>query len=63
MLLPDQVRKAGFWLGERKRDPNRPPAQRAPFNPAIMEALEASYRQQMRDQDLLDFDGSDHALR
>ena len=56
MLLPDQVRKAGFWLGERKRDPNRPPAQRAPFNPAIMAALEASYRQQMRDQDLLDFD-------
>lgn len=21
MLLPDQVRKAGFWLGEHKRDP------------------------------------------
>lgn len=55
-LGPDQVRKAGYWLGERKRDPNRSPVQRAPFNAAIMDALEASYLQQMRDQDLLDFD-------
>jgi superfamily I DNA/RNA helicase/DNA polymerase III epsilon subunit-like protein len=55
-LGQDQLRKAGFWLGERKRDPHKPPVQRPPFNLAIMDALEASYRQQMRDQELLDFD-------
>jgi superfamily I DNA/RNA helicase/DNA polymerase III epsilon subunit-like protein len=56
MLGLDQVRKAGYWLGERKRDPNRPPVQRPPFNETIMSALEAAYQMLMRESELLDFD-------
>jgi superfamily I DNA/RNA helicase len=56
MLAPEQVRSVGFWLSERKRNPNTEPNQQPPFNAEIMAAIEDSFRRQMRDQELLDFD-------
>ena len=50
------VRRAAYWISQRKCHPQAPPRQQPPFDLAVMEAIEASYLQQMRDQGLLDFD-------
>lgn len=56
MLATEQLRNSGYWLSQRKCAPSSEPRQRPPFNFNIMSAIEASYRLQMRDQELLDFD-------
>ncbi len=53
---PDWVRHAAYWISHRKCNPGTDPAKRPPFDLAVMEAIEASYLQQMRDERLLDFD-------
>lgn len=52
----DWVRRAGYWISQRKCNPGTEPRQQPPFDLAVMEAIEASYLQQMRDLDLVDFD-------
>ncbi|MCA9859976.1 MAG: ATP-dependent helicase, partial [Thermomicrobiales bacterium] len=52
---PDWVRRAGYWISHRKCNPGSA-GQKPPFDQTVMEAIEASYLQQMRDLDLLDFD-------
>jgi DNA polymerase III epsilon subunit family exonuclease len=56
MLAPEQLRSTSFWLSERKRNPSVEPNQRPPFNIEIMAAIEDSFRRQMKEHDLLDFD-------
>lgn len=52
----DWVRGAGIWISQRKCNPNVEPRKYPPFDLGTMEAIEASYLRQMRDEGLLDFD-------
>lgn len=51
-----EVAQVGKWIGQRKSNPNVPPVQRVAFRPETMESVDASYRHQMADQGLLDYE-------
>lgn len=51
-----EITQTSKWISQRKSNPIVTPMQQAPFGPETMAAVEESYRRQLRDQQLLDFE-------
>ena len=51
-----EVQQVAKWISQRKSNPSVPPLQRVAFRPDIMETVESSYRHQLQNQGLLDFE-------
>ncbi|MEZ4507111.1 MAG: ATP-dependent helicase [Thermomicrobiales bacterium] len=52
----NEVIQVGKWISQHKSNPAEVPSQRPPFGQETMAAVEESYRRQLRDQELLDFE-------